>query len=73
MILKSNLVVLTMVITSLTFVVAAVASSVAVNIFSLSRRLLKSVQPPQNGLIPPYRFPSGNTLTANSISSNTTR
>ena len=41
MILKSNLVVLTMVITSLTFVVAAVASSVAVNIFSLSRRLLK--------------------------------
>ena len=63
-----------MVITTLTFVVAAVAasSSVAVIIFS-SRRLLKSVRPPPNGLVPPYRLLSGNTLTASSISSNTTK
>lgn len=63
-ILKSKLVVLAMVITSLTFVVAAVAaySSVAVSISSLGRRLLKSVRPPPNGLVPPYRLLSGNTL-----------
>ena len=74
-ILKSKLVVLAMVITTLTFVVAAVAasSSVEVNVLSLSRRLLKSVQPPPNGLVPPYRLLSGNTLTASSISSNTTK
>ena len=53
-----------MVITSLTFVVAAVtaSSSVAVSIFLLSRRLLKSIRPPPNGLVPPYRLLSGNTL-----------
>jgi len=55
-----------MVITSLTFVVAAiVSSSVAVNIFSLSQRLLKGVQL-FKWPIPSYRLPSGNTLTTNS-------
>ncbi|HYY50147.1 MAG TPA: hypothetical protein VE643_04680 [Nitrososphaeraceae archaeon] len=64
MILKGKLVVIAMVITSLAFVVAAVAasSSVAVSISSLGRRLLKSVRPPPNGLIPPYRLLSGYTL-----------
>jgi hypothetical protein len=74
-ILKSKLVVLAMVITSLTFVVAAVAasSSVAVSIFLLSRRLLKSIRAPPNGLVPPLSPSKWKYPTANSISSNTTK
>ncbi|MDQ3902874.1 MAG: hypothetical protein M3247_04355 [Thermoproteota archaeon] len=75
MILKGKLVVIAMVITSLAFVVAAVAasSSVAVSISSLGRRLLKSVRPPPNGLVPPLSPSKWIYPTANSISNNTTK
>jgi hypothetical protein len=69
---RSKLVVLTMLVASLTFAIAA-AVSMAASTFPIHSAYAQSIQPPPGASTPTYTPPSGNTTLGNSTSGNVTK
>jgi hypothetical protein len=61
-----------MVVTSLTFAIAA-APSMAANTFPIHLAYAQSIQPPSGASTPTYTPPSGNTTLGNSASGSATK